>query len=145
MMFDDNSTSIILAVISLFGVIIPSVISLLAVIYAKKSMDASKANAMVLETVHTAVNGLTAERIDREKRLGEAHVAVARSEGAAEERTAGDQRAKDLLAIAVPAKVEVVKITPVDVQHSIPIEIKNPEVLDKAEENPEGFKKPVRD
>lgn len=121
---DDNLTSIIIAAISLLGVVIPSVISLLAVIYAKKSMDASKANAAVLETVHTAVNGLTAERIQREKDLGEAHVAVAKAEGAATERTAGDQRAKDLLALAIPSKVEVVKITPVDVQASVPIEIK---------------------
>lgn len=123
-MFDDNSTSIIIASISLLGVVIPSVISLLAVIYAKKSMDASKANAVVLETVHTAVNGLTAERIQREKELGVAHVAVAKAEGAADERVAGDQRAKDLLALTMPAKVEVVKITPVDVQASVPIEIK---------------------
>lgn len=134
-MTGDNWTAIILAVISLLGIVIPSGISLFAVIYAKRSLDASTKNAAVLETVHKAVNGLTAARIEVEKKLGDAHVAVARGEGRDEERAVSEQKAKDLLAVAIPVaaipvaaidpvEVKVIKTAPVKIEASIPLEIK---------------------
>lgn len=82
---DDNFTQIMLALISLLGVIVTGIFSFMSLRYASAAKTQSSANAMTLNTVHEQVNGLTRSRIDAEARVGDAKVAQARAEGRLEE------------------------------------------------------------
>lgn len=85
-MFDDNTTLIVLALISAFGVVFTGMVSLLSLRYTAKATAISKANTQTLTQVAHAVNGMTQARVDAATSAGDVKAEVARAEGVAEER-----------------------------------------------------------
>lgn len=113
-MFDDNSTQIILAVLSLIGMLITGMFSFLSLRFAAQArnnaaqaVQSSQANAVKLTEVAEAVDGLTHARIEAEARIGEANVATARLEGKIEGQSVERDRPPDHPAIAAPASATV--------------------------------------
>lgn len=108
---DDNTAIIIAAAIG----VIPSTV---AAVFGYLSVLQSKKNTAIMTEVQHQTNSLTDSRIATEQRIGVANAAVARHEGADGERVKGEDRAKELLAAAQPAVMDV------SVTESVPIEIK---------------------
>lgn len=85
-LFDDNTTLIILALISTFGVALNTIIGFLALRYTNRVAVSSRANSAKLDDMSHAVNGITQARVDDAINIGELKAQVAKAEGVAEER-----------------------------------------------------------
>lgn len=135
-MLDDNTTSIIIALISLITTVVTLVFSYLASSRAQKAIDSSLANSGKIEAVSKAVDGLTTARVQSATDLGDAKAEVARAAGRDEERGKQEAIATGIAAGAAaataaaastlpkPVEVKVVEAAPVAIKESIPLEIK---------------------
>jgi hypothetical protein len=85
MTIDDNTTQIVLAAISVIGIAVTGVISLLSLQHATAAKTSSEANAATLATVAHAVDGLATARVEAEQRVGDAKAVAAHAEGRIEE------------------------------------------------------------